>query len=416
MRISVNFELDEVRLARIADGLAVATAVSLPWSTTATGILVVLWLLALVPTLDVAAVRRDFVTAAAVLPVLLVVLGALGMLWADVTWGARLNGFGSFVKLLLLPLLLIEFRRSGCGLWVLVGFLVSCVALLALSLAATVWPALSFGHPLDPSVPVKDYIAQSGEFAICAFALAYVAVDLFRAGRSFAALVAAVLAALFLFDIFYIATGRTALVVIAVLLIIFSLRHFNWKDAWRILAAAFVLAVIVAASSSYLRDRVMNLAYEIQVYATENTRTSAGERLSFWKKSIGFVVQAPVIGHGTGSIEKMFQGAAVGDSGVSAEVSANPHNQIFAVAIQLGLIGVAALLAMWSSHLLLFRQSGLVAWIGLVIVVQNVVGSLFNSHLFDFTQGWLYVFGAGVAGGMVLREADRARREQALRS
>jgi hypothetical protein len=158
------------------------------------------------------------------------------------------------------------------------------------------------------------------------------------------------------------------------------------------------------------------LAYEIQVYATENTRTSAGERLSFWKKSIGFVVQAPVIGHGTGSITKMFQGAAVGDSGVSAEVSANPHNQIFAVAIQLGLIGVAALLAMWSSHLLLFRQSGLVAWIGLVIVVQNVVGSLFNSHLFDFTQGWLYVFGAGVAGGMVLREADRARREHGLRS
>jgi hypothetical protein len=64
----------------------------------------------------------------------------------------------------------------------------------------------------------------------------------------------------------------------------------------------------------------------------------------------------------------------------------------------------------------LFRQSGLVAWIGLVIVVQNVVGSLFNSHLFDFTQGWLYVFGAGVAGGMVLREADRARREHGLRS
>jgi len=34
---------------------------------------------------------------------------------------------------------------------------------------------------------------------------------------------------------------------------------------------------------------------------------------------------------------------------------------------------------------------------------------LFNSHLFDFTQGWGYVFGVGVAAGMVLKQ----RRETA---
>jgi O-antigen ligase len=39
-------------------------------------------------------------------------------------------------------------------------------------------------------------------------------------------------------------------------------------------------------------------------------------------------------------------------------------------------------------------------------VVQNIVSSLFNSHLFDFTSGWLYVFGVGVVGGMVLRQKD----------
>jgi hypothetical protein len=31
------------------------------------------------------------------------------------------------------------------------------------------------------------------------------------------------------------------------------------------------------------------------------------------------------------------------------------------------------------------------------------VSSLFLSHLFDFSTGWLYVFGVGVLGGMVLR-------------
>jgi O-antigen ligase len=48
-------------------------------------------------------------------------------------------------------------------------------------------------------------------------------------------------------------------------------------------------------------------------------------------------------------------------------------------------------------------------WIGLLVVVQNVFISLFNSHLFDFHEGWMYVLGVGVAGGMTLR----ARRDDA---
>ena len=54
-------------------------------------------------------------------------------------------------------------------------------------------------------------------------------------------------------------------------------------------------------------------------------------------------------------------------------------------------------------YLLLFRGDDLASWIGLLVVVQNVVSSLFNSHLFDFHEGWMYVIGVGVAGGMVIR-------------
>ena len=60
---------------------------------------------------------------------------------------------------------------------------------------------------------------------------------------------------------------------------------------------------------------------------------------------------------------------------------------------------------MWIAHLALFRPDSFAAWVGLVVVAQNIVGSLFNSHLFDFTQGWAYVIGVGVAGGIVLRES-----------
>jgi hypothetical protein len=57
---------------------------------------------------------------------------------------------------------------------------------------------------------------------------------------------------------------------------------------------------------------------------------------------------------------------------------------------------------------MLFRGGGFIAWIGLIVVVQNIISSLFNSHLFDFTQGWLYVFGVGVAGGTVLKAQSAA--------
>jgi hypothetical protein len=83
---------------------------------------------------------------------------------------------------------------------------------------------------------------------------------------------------------------------------------------------------------------------------------------------------------------------------------------IVAVAIQLGLLGAAVLWAMWIAHLLLFRGGGLVEWIGFVVVVQNVVGSAFNSHLFDFLQGWVYVVGVGVAGGVALKNRAAEKR------
>jgi hypothetical protein len=129
--------------------------------------------------------------------------------------------------------------------------------------------------------------------------------------------------------------------------------------------------------------------------------------MEYLKKSAAIVEAAPVIGHGTGSIAEQFRLMASGDAGsASAVATVNPHNQIFAVAIELGVLGAAVLLAMWAAHVLLFRGVGLMAWIGTIIVVQNFLSSMVNSHLFDFGQGWLYVFGVGIVGGTVLRDAQ----------
>jgi O-antigen ligase len=106
-----------------------------------------------------------------------------------------------------------------------------------------------------------------------------------------------------------------------------------------------------------------------------------------------------VLGHGTGSIPLLFRRAAVGDAGIAAAVTGNPHNQTLEIAIQFGLIGVALLYAMWMAHFLMFHGGGLAGWVGQAVVLQAVVGCLFLSYLFDFSSGWTYVLGVGVLGG-----------------
>src|ERR1035437_8760071 len=94
--------VDRTLLTRAADALAVAVAVSLPWSTSATSILVVVWLVVLLPTLRLAELRRELTTAAGGLPVLLLLFGIAGMLWADVALIERWRGLDSFLKLLVI--------------------------------------------------------------------------------------------------------------------------------------------------------------------------------------------------------------------------------------------------------------------------------------------------------------------------
>ena len=399
-------------LATAADVLAVAIAVSLPWSTSATAILVGLWFFALVPVLRWDELRREILTPAGGLPVLLVLLGVAGMLWADVTWLERWKGLDSFLKLLAIPLLLVQFRRSERGTWVFAGYLLSCVALLAVTAIVIAVPPLAAVFLHFDNVIVKNAATQSGEFVICIFGLLYLMMGSGEEKRWPRALACAAVILAMLANIFYVSTGRTALVTIFVLFVLLALKIRNVKTITKLLAAAIVLGIIAWMSSPYLRSRTEALQIEAQIYEKTNARTSTGERLEFWKKSAEFMRQAPVIGHGTGSIRTLFEKAAAGQTGAAGVAAANPHNQTLAVGIQLGVLGIAVLWAMWIAHLALCRGKTLAAWIGLVVVAQNITGSLFNSHIFDFVQGWTYVIGLGVAGGMALSD----RRSESMRS
>jgi O-antigen ligase len=341
---------------------------------------------------------------------LLVLLGIAGMLWADVTLLERWKGLDSFLKLLAIPLLLVQFRRSERGTWVFAGYLLSCIALLVVTAVVMAVPPLAATFLHEDNVIVKNAATQSGEFVICIFGLLYLLVGTGEQKRWPWVLAGTAVILGMLANIFYVSTGRTALVAIFVLLVLLVIKIRSVKTIAGLLAAAIVLGVIAWMSSPYLRERIQAVGGEVQKYERMNERTSTGERLEFWKKSLEFIRHTPVIGHGTGSIRLLFEKAAAGQTGAAGVAAANPHNQTLAVGIQLGVLGIAVLWAMWVAHLVLCRGDTLAAWIGLVIVAQNITGSLFNSHIFDFVQGWTYVVGFGVAGGMILRNRAIAHR------
>jgi O-antigen ligase len=131
-------------LSQAGDWLAAAILFTLPWSTAATSALIVCWVVVALLTLDLSRFLSSLSIPAVFLPILLVMLAALGILWAEVPWFERLEGLHPFLKLLLIPLLMIHFRHSDAGLLLLSAYLISAVVLLGYSWTSFWWPSLAW--------------------------------------------------------------------------------------------------------------------------------------------------------------------------------------------------------------------------------------------------------------------------------
>ena len=390
---------------RAADIFAVLTAFSLPWSTSLVGILAVIWIVTLAPTLDWRLFLQSLKRPICALPIALFGLALIGTLWSDAPWGARGYALYPAAKFLVLPLLFYHFERSSRGIWVFAAFLVSCTLLMLVSWLVLMYPGLTLKDAdAERGIFVKNYIDQSQEFALCAVVLAYPVITLLRDSKVWQALLLVLIAASLIANMVFVIVSRTALVTMPIMLAVFALMHLTWRTNLMLLSAAIVLGALAWTASPQLQATTEKFTQEYRSYKETNRATSVGLRLEFWEKSLRFFAEAPVIGHGTGSTRGLFEAAATGPAVLAqGQVIGNPHNQTLNVAVQWGSIGVVILYAMWLAHLLLFRGEGLAAWIGLMVVLQNFCSSLFNSHLFDFHEGWMYVLGVGVAGGMILR-------------
>ena len=237
------------------------------------------------------------------------------------------------------------------------------------------------------------------EFVLCIFGSAALAIAMWRKQRRYAAAGFALLGVAFFLNMALVASSRTALVSLPVLLLVSTLRYMKWREALTLYLAIAVAAVLTWFLAPNLRERIASI--QQQYMLSQSQQTSVGLRLEYWTKSLKFIRSAPLAGHGTGSIRSLFEREAIGEAVTYHQIVANPHNQTLYFAIEWGVIGLILLYAMWITHFLMFTEMRWISWLGIVVVSQNVFDSLFNSHLSDYVEGWIYVMGVGVAGGMV---------------
>ena len=139
-------------------------------------------------------------------------------------------------------------------------------------------------------------------------ALAYPVIRLLRTNRVWPALVLGAISLGFIVNMAFVIVSRTAMVTMPIMLAVFALLHLKWRTSLMIFGAMVAWRDWPGLTSTdSCSGTTETFSRDYQLYKTENVATSIGLRLEFWKKSLRFFAEAPVIGHGTGSTARLIR-------------------------------------------------------------------------------------------------------------
>ena len=259
------------------------------------------------------------------------------------------------------------------------SFVAGCIVLLLLSYGIyfSIIPSERFGHS------VVYHITHSFFMAILAF---WCLQRIFESRQYFYLWFGIFLAATA--NLFYIAPGRTGMLVYIALIFLTVLQRLSWKKSIPVTALVIAVIGITFLTSTNFSSRVREAVDEMTSYQADSSRTSLGMRFDWWRNSLTLIKEKPIFGHGTGSF-KTVQAKLIEDS--DTQPTDNPHNEYLLIAVQTGLVGLFLFVALLATQFLAactlqpprkYLLQG--------VVVAMATGCLMNSFLFDSHPGHFY--------------------------
>jgi O-antigen ligase len=394
----------------LARGATVAMAAALPFSTAATNVFAAIaffaWVLSGKVLIQMRCAARDPVVLGAIAATLLVLAGVL---WSSAELTASAEAAGKYRKLILLAMLVVLLDEPRWRVAVLAVFFGSTVLLLLASIGI---------HLRLPGFPTLD------EFQGAIFRRSHITQGLLMALLAAAALIwstkpralwlklmAWVIAAAALANVFGMIQGRTGYLVVVVLAFWASWRRFSWRGAAAATVVLATVAFIAYANLSPVKHRLDLAASDLDRFKAGEIDTPLGRRLHFYGRALQIIADNPVFGAGTGAWAAEYDRRSVDDPAPLAKAQGlgNPHNDYLLVAVQWGIVGLLLMLGAivalyrWAS-----RLPGQSSWLAQASVVAYSAGALVNSFLWDAGEGMTFVllWGALFAGQRLYQLRD----------
>lgn len=347
-------------------------------------------------------------------------LFALSLFWTTASIPEAMLALEKHGKLILIPLLLWLVRSAREARVALVAWMLGQAFLLTSSwlLAAHVpLPWAVARNPLNADVVFSTRLDQPIMTAVFA-ALCWHFRGLWGSRAAFwASLVGCLLAVV---NVLVLMDGGTGYLVMGLLIGLALL----WEAPRRWRLPALVLAAVafcsVLAASDGARERFTAAGQELRDYSPQRRlegRSSSGERLNFWHRSVQAIAERPLVGFGVGSWNRQYLRLDAGFGLEDQRGVRNPHQELLLWGVELGVLGMAAfvalMLGLWrdgrrmasSAH-----QRALLSVAAALLAACTLNSTLFDALIGDFfcvTLGVLLVLGlrggraeSGYSGGV----------------
>ncbi len=329
---------------------------------------------------------------------LLLAVLAAATVWSEAPLAQRLRSLWDWRPLLLLIVCLAVFDEP----WARRRALLAFVAAATVGAAWSYWTwAHGYSTVLDNNhglsgIVLRNPVTQGMAFALACFLAAMLALtahDLDRRLR-----MALIAAAVFLLgNLVFVSSGRSAHLLLLILLAVTALRGLRGWPRLAAIAALPLAAALAFSASPMLQNRFGLLVQELRTPAATEQFSAMGMRAVAWKLSAQLVRERPLLGYGMGGIGAAYARAvkASAYTGWAATPLLDPHNQYLQVQLQAGVAGSLAFLGFLLAALRHRAAQPCRTW-AVAMLLGWCATSLATSHFTTFAESHMLMLLLGI--------------------